>query len=286
MALSSSTDLSRLPVRRLATSELAAIQDLAYGRDWYYPDRTWQLLFDVGELHGIAGPRGELLAVGAVTRFGAELAAIGMVMTDPGFEGRGLSRRVMERLVERAGAAAQVTLYATTAGRPLYEKLGFAATASSVMYVGRPAGVTPAGRSRPAEPADLPAILELDARAMGVDRSQLLIRLFDYADQLRVIESDGRLLAYGGAWRGADKLVIGPVIAEDDAGALALLDDIASSARGTLRLEAHSDRPHLTKWATDHGLREQATITPMALLDRPLPGERALWHIPLSVAIN
>ncbi|MEV6104261.1 GNAT family N-acetyltransferase [Streptomyces sp. NPDC051940] len=285
MTSPSSPDLSRLPLRRLATSELAAVQDLAYGRDWYYPDRTWQLLFDIGELHGVIGPRGRLLSVGALTRFGAELAAIGMVMTDPGFEGRGLSRRVMEHLLERAGSA-QVTLYATSAGRPLYEKLGFAATASSTMYVGRPTAVAPAGLSRRAEPADLPGILELDQRAMGVDRSQLLVRLFDYAEQLRVVDSGGRIAAYGGAWRGADKLVIGPVIATRTADALALLDDITASARGVLRLEAHSERPHLAEWATAHGLREQAVITPMALRAHPLPGERALWHLPLSVAIN
>ncbi|WP_419999722.1 GNAT family N-acetyltransferase [Streptomyces boninensis] len=285
MPLPSSTDPARLPVRRLATAELAAVQDLAYGRDWYYPDRTWRLLFDVGELHGVFAPGGELLSVGALTRFGAELAAIGMVMTDPGCEGRGLSRRVMERLVERAGSG-QVTLYATSAGRPLYEKLGFAATGANTMYVGHPTDVTASGRSRPAEPADLPGILELDARAMGVDRSQLLVRLFDYAEQLRVIESEGRLIAYGGAWRGSDKLVIGPLIATGNAEALALVDDIAATSRGAFRLEAHGDRPHLAEWATGHGLRPQADITPMALLTQPPPGDRDLWHLPMSVAIN
>ncbi|SDL30804.1 GNAT family N-acetyltransferase [Streptomyces indicus] len=279
------TDLSQLPIRRLASTELAAIQDLAYGRDWYYPDRTWQLLFGIGELHGVFDGHGRLLSVGALSRFGARLAAIGMVMTDPGHEGRGLSRRVMSRLIERAGDA-QVTLYATTAGRPLYEKLGFTATGSSTMFTGRPVAVTPSGRSRPAVPADLPRLLELDARAMGVDRSPLLIRLFDYADRLRVIEEDGRLLAYGGAWRGSDKVVIGPLIAHRDQDALDLLDDIAASVRGTVRLEAHSERPHLAEWATAHKLGEQATITPMALRDQALPGERELWHVPFSVAVN
>ncbi|MFI6938582.1 GNAT family N-acetyltransferase [Streptomyces sp. NPDC050418] len=276
---------SHLPLRRLASTELSAIQDLAYGRDWYYPDRTWRLLFDIGELHGVFDEHGRLLTVGALCRFGDELASIGMVMTDPDHEGLGLSRRVMERLIERAGPA-QVTLYATRAGQPLYEKLGFAATAASTMYVGRPTAVTPTGRSRLAEPADLPRLAELDARAMGVDRSHVLARLFAYADVLRVIEQDGELIAYGGAWRGSDKVVVGPLIAHRSDDAVDLLSDIAGSVRGVLRLEAHSERPHLAEWALAHGLREQAAITPMSLRTTPLPGERGLWHLPLSVAIN
>lgn len=285
MTSPSGADLSHLLVRRLAPSELAAIQDLAYGRDWYYPDRTWQLLFDVGELHGIFGEHGELLSVGTLTRFGEQLATIGMVMTDPGFEGRGLSRRVMQRLLERAGEA-QVTLYATSVGRPLYEKLGFAATGTNSMYIGRPTPAPPAQRSRPAVPADLPGILDLDAQAMGIDRSHLVVRLFDYADQLRVIENARQIIAYGGSWRASDKLVIGPIIATQTAEAIALLDDIAATSRGTLRLEASSERPAMAEWATARGLTEVGTTTAMVIRPQPLLSKRDFWHVPLSVAIN
>ncbi|MQY10224.1 hypothetical protein SRB5_03310 [Streptomyces sp. RB5] len=191
----------------------------------------------------------------------------------------------MERLLERAGRA-QVTLVATKAGRPLYEKLGFGATATNTMYVGHPTSVTPDGRSRAATTGDLPGILELDQRAMGVDRAALLVRLFDYTERLYVVERADRVVAYGGAWRGSDKVIVGPLIAERTDDALALLDDLAASVRGSFRLEAHSERPHLVRWAVAHGLREQAVITPMALRDEPLPGERGLWHLPLSVAVN
>lgn len=279
-------DLSRLEVRRLAPTELAACQSLAYGREWHYPDHTWKLLFDVGELHGIFDDRGDLLTVATLVRFGQELATIGMVLTDQRLEGRGLARRVMERLLERAEPVV-VTLYATSQGRPLYEKLGFVASANSTIYVGRPEFATRSvPRSRIATPADLPGMLALDARALGADRSDLVVRLFGYAVQVRVIERDGQVVGYGGAWRTSDSLALGPVLAADTADALELLDDLAAASRGPVRLEVSSERPALAEWAGARGLTDRAVLTIMATQGRPLPGERGSWHAPLMLAIN
>lgn len=276
-------DVSHLPVRRLAPCELGAIQALAYGRDWLYPDSTWGFLFDIGEIHGVFDEEGDLLTTATLVRFGPHLASVGMVLTDPRFEGRGLGRRIMRRLLDRADGAA-VILYATAQGRPLYEKLGFVPLAESTIYKGVPelADARPP-RSRSATPDDLPGMLALDVEAVGADRSDMVVRLFDYAHELRLIERDNRVVAYGGSWRTVDSLVLGPVLAADGADAVALLDDLVRRARGPLRMEAHSDRPHVHRWAAENGLDQQQTLTAMAI-GPPLPGNWDRWHVPLSLA--
>lgn len=276
-------DVSHLPVRRLAPCELGAIQALAYRRDWFYPDSTWEFLFDIGEIHGVFDEEGDLLTTATLVRFGLQLASVGMVLTDPRLEGRGLGRRVMQRLLDRAGDAA-VILYATAQGRPLYEKLGFVPLAESTIYKGVPelADAQPP-QSRPATPNDLIGMLALDGEALGADRSDMVVRLFDYAHELRLIERDNRVVAYGGSWRTVDSLVLGPVLAENGADAVALLDDLARRVRGPLRVEAHGDRPHVHKWAAEHGLDQQRALSAMAI-GPPLPGNWDRWHAPLSLA--
>jgi GNAT superfamily N-acetyltransferase len=276
-------DVSRLPVRRLAPCELGAIQALAYGRDWFYPDSTWELLFDIGEIHGVFDEEGDLLTTATLVRFGLQMASVGMVLTDPRVEGRGLGRRVMQRVLDRTGDAS-VILYATARGRPLYEKLGFVPLAESTIYKGvpEPADAQPP-RSRPVTPDDLPGMLALDGAALGADRSDMVVQLFDYAHELRVIERGNQVVAYGGSWRAVDSLVLGPVVAVDGADAVALLDDLVRRARGSLRLEAHGDRPHIHGWAAERGLVQQGFLSAMAI-GPPLPGDWGLWHAPLSLA--
>lgn len=55
------------------------------------------------------------------------------VYTDPVWRGHGVAELLMRRVIRWAGEAGMdtVVLHASTAGRPLYEKLGFAATSES-----------------------------------------------------------------------------------------------------------------------------------------------------------
>ena len=49
------------------------------------------------------------------------------VYTDPSYRGQGIARTMVNMLIEDAWAkgATEISLDATTMGRPLYEKLGF-----------------------------------------------------------------------------------------------------------------------------------------------------------------
>jgi hypothetical protein len=95
-----------------------------------------------------------------------------------------------------------VTLFATSMGRPLYEKLGFRVVRGNVSFTGRfrsdnskkrgarraPAAGLP-GSIRLATEADLPPILALDRAAFGADRSGIITRLPAFADHIVVLET-------------------------------------------------------------------------------------------------
>ena len=125
-----------LPVRRLSVADLPACLDLAADRNWTREERKWRLLFEVSEVYGLDDPAGGGLAGAVVlTRYGLDLAAIGMMLVATRYGRRGLGSRLMTHALEQA-AGAVVYLTATEFGRPLYQGLGFRALDVSVTHRG------------------------------------------------------------------------------------------------------------------------------------------------------
>ena len=69
------------------------------------------------------------------------------VYTEPAWRGRGIAEALMRRVIEWAGEAGLHTLvlHASEAGRPLYERLGFAST-NEMRFTGT-LGAMPAARA-------------------------------------------------------------------------------------------------------------------------------------------
>lgn len=272
-------------VQRLTLDDLPDCCALAQSRDWSREEHKWRLLVDLGTAYGLRDDDGELVGTTILTRYGSTLAAISMVLVAARLEGRGLGRRMMTHAMAEAGDAT-VFLNATDLGRPLYEKLDFVAVGTTYMQVGSFAATGGPAASRLAHPADLAAVAALDAEVNGVARSDLLERLPAFAEQLRVIDRDGTITGYAGAWRNDDHLVIGPVIAESADDARVLITDIASSAHGRVRLDLDDRNPELREWAAGRGLESRFETAVMVHGDRPLPGDRSRWFVPLMQALG
>jgi ribosomal protein S18 acetylase RimI-like enzyme len=238
---------------------------------------------------GMADNAGELVAAAVLTRYPPGTAVISMVLVASRLERRGLGTRLMTHLLEHAGPG-PVYLYATENGRPLYERVGFATIDAMTTYVGRfdPSdGATGAPASRAARDEDLPAIVALDAEAFGADRSDLVSRLPAFCEQLRVLERNGSITGYGGAWRNIETVVIGPVIAVDAPGAAALIGDLAAGAKGArVRLDVDHRNAELRTWATAHGVAPGFDTSLMVHGGRELPGERSRLFLPVMQALG
>jgi predicted N-acetyltransferase YhbS len=193
-----------------------------------------------------------------------------MVLVASRYERHGLGRALMEHALRAAGDGVAVSLYATSAGMPLYEKLGFKPLRTSVAFRGHfrggpqgkkgkkreaHAGATgPSGSIRVATDADLPEILALDRAAYGADRERILTRLTAFAERLLVLEGSEGIAGYGAAWRTEVCTVIGPLVAPDGAAARRLATELAVHSPVPVRLDLDPDRPELPGWARACGL--------------------------------
>ena len=303
------------PVRRLRPDDLRHCVRLSVDRGWLPEKAKWSLLLEVSEVFGIDAPDGgdggggtegrdgALAGAVVLTRYGADLASVGMMLVAARYGRMGLGRALMEHLLAEAGDAT-VTLFATDLGKPLYDKLGFRTIRRSAAFTGpfradpfladpfraEPAVTTATTdnskmRTRPAAAADMASIIDVDKAAFGADRSRLLRRLPAFAGQLLVLETGRGVAGFAAAWQNHTSTVIGPVVAPDGAAARLLIGDLAAGIRGQVRLDLDPDRPELPAWAVRHGLQPSGLNAVMAYGDRPPPGDPARLFTPISIAL-
>jgi GNAT superfamily N-acetyltransferase len=292
------------PIRRLVPGDLKQCIALSADRGWSPEKAKWSLLLEASEPFGVDAPDGRALGrrralIGAVvlTRWGTELASVGMMLVAARYGRRGLGRALMEHLIGQA-ADATVTLFATDMGRPLYEKLGFLPVRRSVSFVGtfRPDSREDNSKKRTARAAtqaDLAAILAVDGAAFGADRGTIVRRLPGFAERIAVLESSedsgaARITGYAAAWRnGPTTTVIGPVVAPDGDAATVLIAHLARQLRGSrqIRLDLDPDRQELPAWAHAHGLEPVARTIVMARGDLVPRGAPDRLFAPISVAL-
>lgn len=183
-----------------------------------------------------------------LTRWGADCAAIGMMLVASRYGGRGLGRALME--------------HALRAGTP---------------------GLS--GNVRVATEADLPAILTLDRAAYGADRERILTRLPAFADRIVVLEADEGIVGYAAAWRTEPFMVIGPLMAPDGSAAIRLVTELAAHSTVALRLDLDPDRSELPGWARARGLLPTERTVVMTRGHHSLSGVPEGLFTPISVAM-
>jgi GNAT superfamily N-acetyltransferase len=310
------------PIRQLTPDDRERCVALALDRGWSPESAKWTLLLAASEVFGVDAPDGRGLA-GSVTltRWGPDLAAVGMMLVASRYGRQGLGRALMEHLLRAAGPDATVTLFATDMGRPLYEQLGFRPVRRNVSFVGRflRPGARPGpggpglsrdnskkrgaralgplpgqpGTVRPATEADLPAIFALDRAAFGADRGRILTRLPGFAGHIAVHRGgqgdeagSGRINGYAAGWlNGPVTTVIGPLVAPDAEAARQLVTDLAVRARMPVRLDLDPDRAELPGWLVARGLEPVGQTLVMAHGDAPRRGIPEHLFTPISVAL-
>lgn len=278
------------PIRRLGPDDLGACAALSVDRGWSPERAKWSLLLAAAEPFGVDAPdRRGLAGAVVLTRWGPDLASVGMMLVAARYARLGLGRALMEHVLAEA-AGATVTLFATDMGRPLYENLGFMPVRRNVSFRGRFRGRPEDNSNKPASrlaaEEDLPAIFEVDKAAFGADRSHILRWLPTFADHIRVVTAESGITGYGAAWRpDVTSTVFGPVVAPSAAVAKQLITDLAGHARTPVRLDLDPDRPELPGWAAARGLEPVSRAVVMAHGDLPPRGTPDRLFTPISVAL-
>lgn len=191
----------------------------------------------------------------AWVRARGSVATLGPIAVEPGAQGRGVGRRLIEEALAQIGRHAPQVRVATEtlpgASSAPFLKLGFRIVSplvelrldptSAVRVPAIPAGVT----VRPPEPADRPRIIERDARAFGGQRPGDVDLMLGQRRALVAERGEGRLAGHALAGVLGGVARIGPAFADDVEIVLAMVGTLA----GTLAAEGHAS--HVLVAGTD-----------------------------------
>lgn len=219
-----------LEIVPLERSHLEGGLQLSRAAGWPHRAEDWETIFAVSK--GITVVEGQAVAgVGFCTVFD-RLARLNTIIVDEALRGRGIGRRIVERLVALADGR-PMALVATEDGFPLYRKLGFEPAGQIDQHQGLVVSVpAPTRGVRAGGPDDIGAILAMDRAATDADRSELLTHILTNG---RLFVSDAGFAILHDFGRGK---VLGPVVARDPNAAHTLIATAVQDLEGTfLRMD-------------------------------------------------
>jgi GNAT superfamily N-acetyltransferase len=243
----SAMDISKLEISikaSLSSSELADAGDLVAEANWNQTEDDWKVFVEHGRVYAARTPGGRIVATTASLPYGDRFAWISMVLVAGAWRRRGLATRLMRRATDDLAVARLVpVLDATPDGRAVYRNLGY----QDCWGFYRLKRAQRRGAA-PAEPAgitvdaiktgDWARICAFDAAAFGADRNGVLSGLRGRLPAAELMaQSEGRLVGFCLGRNGRIASHIGPLVAETDGVACAILSRALKAIEGLVLID-------------------------------------------------
>ena len=257
-------------IGRLTLAELPDADALVAEAGWNQVAADWRMFLDFGTVYAVRAD-GRLIATAATLPYGGRCAWISMVLVAGTHRRRGLATRLLHRCIADVTAAGLVpVLDATPAGRTVYAPLGFADAWGFARLASQSptikASPRPAAVIHPITDSVWPALCRYDSAIFGADRSQILARMrgrLPAADLFA--ERDGRIVGMLLGRDGRTASHLGPLIAEDDATATALLAQALGRIAGLVFIDLADAKADTRVWLESAGFALQRPFTRMLL---------------------
>lgn len=211
----------------MTARHIPAGMGLCTSAGWNQLEADWRFFLESpGSGAFLAELGGEPVGTAAFVRYG-DLAWIAMMLVDPAERGMGIGARLFKQVLAAVSDAPCIGLDATALGEPLYRRHAFVNDYSLVRTkatVDAARFLPFAGRARPMNAADLPAVFARDRAVFGADRSALLSSLFARAPECAwIVNGDNGIRGYTFGRPGRVFYQLGPVVADDADTARALV---------------------------------------------------------------
>jgi len=208
------------------------------------------------------------------------VAWIAMVLVDEGSRRKGVGtaslKHALDYLEQRQ--VKTIRLDATSAGQPVYEKLGFVPEYELARFE----GTAPRGSGGPAIVEALPELfadmIGLDRQMTGTNRAKMLSLLFkEFPENTRILAHHDKIDGFITMRPGANAVQIGPCIANMNAGPALLSDALNRCAGKAVFVDIPTGNVHAVKIAESSGLQIQRRFTRMCRGERIKDNPKAIW---------
>jgi len=269
-----------IEIRRMTIDDVQLGLKLTRQAGWNQTESDWLRFMNleptgcfVAELNGSS--------VGTITTclFG-QVAWIAMLLVDASTRGRGVGTAMLKHSLNylEGRKVKTVRLDATSAGQPIYEKLGFVPE----YQLARFEGMAPSGRTGPvvteATPEIFASIIEFDKWMTGTNRAKMLSRLFEeFPEDIHALWHGDKIEGFIITRPGANAIHIGPCVATTDAGSVLLSDALDRCATESVFIDIPLDNADAVRVAESGALRIQRYFMRMYRGERVKDNIKALW---------
>ncbi len=266
------SDLRLAAKPALSSAELEDAGALVREAKWNQIEADWRIFLELGRVYAAYTDAGRIVATTATLPFGGRFAWISMVLVAGDYRRRGLATRLMRRAMDDLAAAGLVpVLDATPDGRAVYRALGFEDSWGFHRLVlrepQRASETAPAPDAvviRPIADADWPALCAYDATAFGADRGAVLARLRGRLPAAELVaERHGRIAGFLLGRDGRVAVQVGPLIADDDTIARALLARALDALAAPVFVDLADAKAEVRGWLEARGFSAVRPLTRM-----------------------
>ena len=250
--------------------ELDRLHALSLSVGWPHRAEDWQFVRESGQGLVALDEIGRVLGSAMWFTHGADFATVGMVITSPRLQTLGAGQWLMKRVFDKV-AGRDLRLNATRAARRLYLSLDFQPEKTVYQCQGIARAQTMIGAEntqgdiRSLVASDIAAVIALDAAGFGVRRAALIEKLFAHSAGYGLFKGD-TLNAFALCRPFGRGHVVGPVVAESDADAVAIVrPHVADHSGSFLRIDTHMDQGEFAAFLSHSGMPVFDTVLTMSL---------------------
>jgi GNAT superfamily N-acetyltransferase len=270
---------AELRLERLFSSAVSENVALAQSVGWPDDDADWRVIheaaFVLGARHGAA-----LVGQGVLAPYEPSSGTIAKMIVSPAMQRQGLGAKLLDALLLEADErqVSSLGLVATPFGEPLYASRGFRVTGEVAVFIGAP-------RLEPVEDvvspiADIEQAIAFERRFVSCSRARMLRACSREAKTSAVVtSSDGSLRGFALLSARRPYTLVGPVIAETEPTARALIGAIFAANPGNVRIDVPVEHSALRAWLRELGLPEKGVRPEMTR------GEALPWQVPQRFAL-
>ena len=260
---------SDAPIERLALADLADADALVAEAGWNQIAADWRVFIDFGIAYAVRVD-GRVIATAATLPYG-RCAWISMVLVSAEHRRQGLATRLLHRCISDIKASGLVpVLDATPAGAKVYAPLGFEAAWGFARFASQQrsleASQTDGIAIHPITDHKWTALCAYEAAIFGADRSAVLARMRGRLPASNLFaQRDGRIVGLLLGRDGRTAAHLGPLVAEDDDVAKALLAAALPAIDGPVYIDVADAKSEVRRFLESSGFTVQRPFTRMLL---------------------
>jgi len=270
-----------LPVmlRQMQLSDVKAGMRLSTAEGWNQTEKDWKFLIANSQNICLAAEADDkVVGTTTATNYANQLAWIGMVLVDKNYRGKGISKMLLENVLEKLKQCRSIKLDATSAGREVYKKFGFkdeySITRMTCSSIKSSFENDENAFAQSIQSKDIKAIMEFDEIVFGANRTKLIEYLtVEYFYKASLLKRDNKLTAFALGREGNKFHHIGPVMGKTIDDVKILISKALKEINGQqVVLDVLNDKFELINWLQSLGFTRQREFVRMYKNENPFPG--------------